>query len=245
MVHAASQLTYYTADMIFVRLKMENYPQHSHVPVIRPCAEPCACDLKVEGTGRVKVRPDTAIADLGVVTENRQLSTAQEENSKSMTAVIRTLNAMGIPPADLQTSSYSITPQYDFIEGRQVFRGYRVEHMLRVTMRDMAGIGNVVDAAVQSGANQIGSITFSVSDPSPYYRQALDAAVDDALAKAGTIAAKLNIRVVRVPVRIIETGYEQGAPAPLVYQTAAPATPVQTGQIEITARIEAVFAYWR
>ncbi len=224
---------------------MENYLQHSYVPGIRPCVEPCACDLKVEGTGRVKVRPDIAVAELGAVTENRQLGTAQEENAASMTSIIRTLNGMGIPPADIQTSTYSITPQYDYIEGRQVFRGYRVEHMLRVTIRDTARIGTIVDSAVQNGANQIGGITFSVSDPSPYYRQALDAAIDDALAKAGTIAAKLNIKVIRVPVQITETSFEQGAPAPFVFQTAAPATPVQTGQIEITARLAAVFAYWR
>lgn len=223
----------------------ENCFKHTFAPGMRPCAEPCACELRVEGTGRVRVKPDIAVVELGAVTENRQLSAAQEENAVSMTVVIRTLNGMGVPPADIQTSSYSITPQYDYIEGRQVFRAYRVEHMLKVIIRDMARIGTIIDAAVQSGANQIGSITFTVDDPSPYYRQALDAAVDDAQAKAGTIAVKLNIRVIRVPVRIVETRYEQGTPIPVVYQAAAPATPVQTGQIEITARIEAVFAYWR
>jgi len=223
----------------------ENCLQYAFAPGMRSCAEPCACELKVEGTGRIKVKPDMAVVDLGVVTENRQLSTAQQENAASMTAVIRALNGMGVPPADIQTSSYSITPQYDYVEGKQVFRGYRVEHMLKVIIRNMARIGTIIDAAVQNGANQIGSITFAIDDPSPYYRQALDAALDDALAKAGTVAVKLNIRVIRVPVRIVETKYEQGTPAPVMYQMAAPATPVQTGQIEITARIEAVFAYWR
>lgn len=214
-------------------------------PGLQPCKVPCACDLKVEGTGRIKVRPDIAVANLGVVTEDLQLSTAQEENASRMTAVIRTLSGMGIASADIQTSAYSITPQYDFIDGRQVFRGYRVEHMLSVTIRDTARIGAIIDAAVRSGANQTGSITFAVDDPSPYYRQALDAAIDDALAKAGTIAVKLNIRVVRVPVNIAELGYEQGTPVPLMFQTAASTTPIQAGQIEITARIEATFAYWR
>lgn len=210
---------------------------------MRSCKEPCACDLKVEGTGRIKVRPDVAVAILGAVTENIQLGAAQQDNASIMTSVIRTLNGMGIPPADIQTASYSITPKYDYVDGRQVFRGYRVEHMLSVTIRDMARIGTIIDAAVRSGANQIGSITFAVDDPSQYYRKALDAAIDDAQAKAGTIAVKLNIRVIRVPVNIAEMGYEQGTP--LVFQTAAPATPVQPGQIEITARIEATFAYWR
>ena len=224
---------------------IDNRLQLGCIPGMQPCKEPCACDLKVEGSGRIKVRPDIAVASLGVVTENMQLSAAQQENASRMAAVIRTLNGMGIPAADIQTASYSITPQYDFVEGRQVFRGYRVEHMLRVTIRGMARIGAIIDAAVRSGANQIGSISFAVEDPSPYYRQALDAAVDDALAKAGTIAAKLNIRVIRIPVSIIELGFEQGIPVPLMFQAAAQTTPIQPGQIEITARIEAAFAYWR
>ena len=71
----------------------------------------------------------------------------------------------------------------------------------------------------------------------------MNAAVDDALAKVRTLGGKLNIEVSQVPIQIVEMRYEPGIPiAPVMYQT-GPATPVQTGLIEITARIEAVFAY--
>ncbi len=222
---------------------INNY--YSNIPVsgMLACWNPYSCKLKVEGTGHIKVQPDLAIVVLGVVTENKELKLAQEENTAKMNAVLRTLREMGIPSEDIQTQSYNITPQYDFIEGKQVLRGYRVEHLLEITIRDMSKIGAIIDTAVQNGANQVNSIRFSVGNPSVYYQQALNAAVDDALTKAGTLGRKLNIAVSQVPVQIVEMGYEAGPIVPLMYQTAATTTPIQTGQIEITARIDAIFAY--
>jgi len=56
--------------------------------------------------------------------------------------------------------------------------------------------------------------------------------------------SKLRIEVSKVPVQIVEIGYKSEGPIPLMYQVAGVSTPVQTGQVEITARIEAIFAYW-
>jgi len=225
-------------------LGLNNCYSHIPIPGMQACLNICACKLKVEGTGNIKVQPDIAIVVLGVITENKQLKPAQEENTIKMTAVLRSLREMSIPSEDIQTQSYSITPQYDFIEGRQVFRGYRVEHLLEITIRDMNKIGEIIDAAVQNGANQVSNIEFSVSNPSAYYQRALNAAVDDALRKAGTLGGKLRIEVSKVPVQIVEIGYKSEGPIPLMYQVAGVSTPVQTGQVEITARIEAIFAYW-
>ena len=231
--------------MAYASLPLSINPCCSNMPVafIPAYVGLSGCRLKVEGKGSIRVQPDTAVVYLGVVTENKQLRLAQEENAAKMTAVLRVLRSMGVPSENIQTQAYHITSQYDFIEGQQIFRGYRVEHMLEVRISDMSSVGGIIDAAVQNGANQVNSINFSVSNPSVYYQQALNAAVDDAIAKAGTLGRELNITVSQVPVQIIEMGYEPGPIVPLMYQAAAPATPVQPGLIEITARIEAVFVY--
>ena len=232
--------------MAYSYLPSGQYNYYSYIPNpdLQACADLRACKLKVEGIGNVKVQPDIAVVVLGVVTENIQLKLSQEENTVRMTAVIKTLKEMGISSEDIQTQSYNVTPQYDFVEGKQVLRGYRVEHMLEITIRDMNRIGEIIDAAVQNGANQISSVKFTVADPSVYYQQALNAAVDDALAKVRTLGRKLNIEVSQVPVQIVEMGYEQGTPiVPMIYQAALSAIPIQTGLIEISARIEAIFAY--
>lgn len=200
------------------------------------------CRLKVEGTGNIRVRPDKATVGLGVITEELQLEAAQRENTEAVTNILATLGGLGIPSENIQTQTYSIAPQYDYVDGRQVFRGYRVEHILEVTIADMRSIGVVIDAAVQSGANQVGNVIFSAANPSVYYRQALTQAVDDALAKVRTLGDRLDIAVSQTPLQIIEKGVGQEPIVPLTYQTAIPATPVQTGMIEISARIEAVFS---
>jgi Uncharacterized conserved protein len=213
------------------------------VPGMQECCNPRACKMKVEGKGEIKVRPDIALVNMSVVTENRELSKAQSENAIRMSAVQKSLHENGIPSEDIQTQSYNIIPQYDFIEGKQVFRGYRVEHSLEVTVREVGRVGKVIDDAVQNGANQVNSITFSLSNPTAYYQLALKAAIDDALIKARTIGNKLNIAVANVPIQIVELGLETGGPVPLTQKTFATATPIQSGLLIISSRIEAVFAY--
>ena len=223
---------------------INNYYSCIPFPGIQACSNICTFKLKVEGTGNIKVQPNMAVAVLGVVTENKQLKLSQEENTTRMNAVLRILSIKGITKEDIQTQSYNVTPQYDFIEGKQIFRGYRVEHILEIIIRDMTKIGEIIDDAVQNGANQVNSVKISITNPSVYYQQALNAAVDDALAKARTFEGKLNIEVTQVPVQIVEMGYESGMPiVPLMYEAVGPATPIQAGQIKISARIEAVFAY--
>jgi len=201
--------------------------------------------LKVEGVGRIKTEPDMAIVILGVVTENKQLQLSQQENAGRIDSILKTLTEKDVSSGDVKTFSYSITPQCDYVDGSQVFRGYRVEHLLQITIRDIKRVGEIIDAAVQSGANQVNNIRFSVGNPSLYYQQALNEAVGDAFLKAGTLEARLNVSVSRVPVRIIERAYDTGNEIkPLTLQAEAATTPVQPGQIDITARIEAIFTYW-
>jgi uncharacterized protein len=221
-----------------------NMSCYSAVSGMQACMDPYACKLKVEGTGTVRVEPDLAVVILGVVTEDTQLANVQKENARRIADILSTLERMGIDKKDIQTQAYTIDPQYDYVEGRQVFRNYRVVHNLSITVRNVAQIGEIIDAAVQSGANTVNSIRFTVSDPSRLYQQALNAAVEDAQFKAATIAGKLNIQVSRVPVQLTELSISNGTPVPKLYiQAAEVSTPVQPGQIEIAARVEATFTY--
>lgn len=200
--------------------------------------------LKVEGIGSIDVQPDRAEVILGVFTENVTLRTAQEENTIRMAAVLNALRQIGVSAEDIITQSYTIHPQYDYIDGRQVFRGYRVNHIIKITIRDMDNIGVFIDTAVESGANIVQDIQFTVSNLSPYYQQALRLSIEDATEKAITIGRKLNVTISPTPIQIIEKSDEQVfSPRPVLYTAAEVVTPIQTGQIKVTARIEAIFAY--
>lgn len=210
---------------------------------IRPIAGLNSCRLRVGGKGSVSAEPDKATVILGVTTENTQLETAQRENADKIASVIAAIMKLGVPRESIQTQAYNIQPVYDYIEGKQVFRGYQVTHNLKVDITNIGMVGRVIDSAVAAGANYVSGVNFTVSDTAGYYKEALDAAISDAISKAETIGAKLNVYVYPIPIQIIEQGYQQSPPTPYYVQATGQATPVEPGLIEITASIEAIFSY--
>lgn len=199
--------------------------------------------IKVFGVGAVKAIPDTAIINLGVVTENLSLEAARRENAAKSTAVVNMLINMGIEKKQISTGAFSIDPLYDFIDGKQVFRGYRVSNLLTVTVKDIARAGEVIDKATFSGVNRVDNISFILSDQAHYYDMALNLAIENALHKGSEIGNALDIEIDKVPYRIIE----QSAGAPIydtnVAKLSASATPVLPGQIEVTSKILVVLGY--
>ncbi|GAA0730083.1 SIMPL domain-containing protein [Clostridium malenominatum] len=199
--------------------------------------------MKVNGLGIVRVQPDVAIVNLGVVTENKDLETAQRENAIKSNSVINALRQMGIDEKDISTASYTIEPQYDYVEGRQIFRGYRVSNILNVKVRNINKVGEVVDNAVKNGANTVNNIKFTVDNMEIYYNKALKLALKDAAIKAREMANSLRVNLNGTPVRIIEESVREIGESPVPYKALAEATPILPGQINVTAKIVALFSY--
>ncbi|HBN82885.1 MAG TPA: SIMPL domain-containing protein [Clostridiales bacterium] len=208
------------------------------------CFDPYACKMKVEGKGVVKVLPDMLTVVIGTTVENAQLTEAQNENARIMNQVVDALLDAGIPQEDIQTQTYSVFPQYDYIDGRQVLRGYSVTHSLLVTIRDPEKAGEIIDTSVQNGANEISQLMFSLEDPSRYYNEALDRALEDAHHKVLSLAAKMGVAVSPRPVSIVEERYSQASPTGVMGIRSSDAmTNIQTGQLEITATISVLYTY--
>ncbi len=199
--------------------------------------------MNLQGIGKVRANPDLALVTIGVITENQNLQVAQGENSIKSSAILRVLQDMGIVQDDIQTVSYTVEPQYDFIEGKQILRGYRVANLYRITVRDMARVGEVLSKVVDAGANYIGNIEFAVSDLSSAYRSALQEAIQDAVQKAQSVARNLGVAVNEIPRSIIEESDSNGPIVPRTALAAAPSVPVSPGLLEVTAKVQAVFEY--
>lgn len=202
-------------------------------------------DMTIYGNGSVKVRPDIATASLGVITENKNLKNAQEENAIIANKVLNTLKHMGIKDRDIKTENYSISPEYDYVEGKQVFRAYRVVNSFMVIFRDINMIGKTIDAVVASGANTVNNITFTVEDTERLYNQALKIAVKNAQEKANALEESLNIIVNKIPVRITEERQEiKPIGKQAFYAAPIDSTPIKEGEIEISASVKVVFNYF-
>ncbi|GGB67807.1 SIMPL domain-containing protein [Fictibacillus barbaricus] len=202
--------------------------------------------LTVTGEGTVTAASDEAIITIGVINESPNLSAAQKENADKTAAVIQALMSLGIPQSDIQTYVYRIEPQYNYENGQQIFRGYRVEHQLQVTVRDISKTGQVIDQAVAAGANSVSSIQFTVSNPNAFYNQALTIAIRNAQEKAISMARALQVTLQPVPV-IVQELSQPLPPRPIPFQAAMLAqsaeTPIQPGENKIMATVKVEFTY--
>ncbi|TWI59131.1 SIMPL domain-containing protein [Halalkalibacter nanhaiisediminis] len=200
--------------------------------------------IKVTGKGTLSVPANQAIITLGVVTEDTNLSQAQVNNSVTMSNIITSLFSLGIPGDQIETVVYRIDSEYNFENGQQIFKGYKVTHQIQITVNDISMVGQVVDTAVDNGANSVSTIQFTVNDLDIFYNQALSKAIQNGLVKAMIIARDLNVTLNQTPDKVIEiTQPTTPIPFSASFLSKSEATPIQPGNITVTAIVEMEFSY--
>jgi uncharacterized protein YggE len=201
--------------------------------------------IEVIGEGVVQAEPDQAQAFLGVETFDRELSAAVEQNQRSMDAVLQTLRGAGIPEALIQTRNYSVNFERDYPglgEPPAEVRGnYRVSNMARVTIGEIGRLGEILDAAVEAGANQIGGVQFAVSDASELESQARALAVENARAKAEELAALADVSL-GAAIRVEEISEQGGIPRVLAMEGMGGGAPVSEGRLAVMVRLRITYA---
>ncbi len=149
--------------------------------------------ILVTGVGEVSVEPDLAIVSLGVTQEGKTARQALDANTKAMSDILAAMKAAGIEDRDLQTSNFSIQPQYNYPksnssgDNRPRIDGYVVRNSLTVRIRDLASVGDVLDASVSLGVNDGGNLIFGNDDPERAINEARTKAMQDAIQKATTL----------------------------------------------------------
>lgn len=215
-------------------------------PSIDGAQQQSACDFTIEvvGDGMAAAAPDQAIITLGAMTEGRDVQPAQQENTKITSAIIEALTELGIPRERMQTKTYGIEPQYDYEDGKQIFRGYKVTHLLQITWDGVDGAGSVIDAAVAQGANAVTEISFAVSESEQYEEQALELAVRNAQEKAASIAGTLGVSLSAVPCRVQEIAH---AEEPIRFKAAmamgGPSTTIEPGQLTFRGSVRVWYLF--
>lgn len=205
-----------------------------------------ATTISVSGEGKEFIKPDIATINIGVIKQNADLLVAQKEATDVMGRAIATLKGKGIEDKDLKTVSFNIYPQYDYVRGVQRFRAYEVRQTLEVKIRDLSKIGEILSNLAGVGANEIGSLNFTVDNPKATQEKARAAAIKEAKDKAVALARDLEVRLVKIA-NYSESG---GSQPPIFYAKAeyamgmggAPsAPPIPTGENEV--KINVVITY--
>jgi uncharacterized protein YggE len=203
----------------------------------------------VNGEGKASGTPDIAILSLGVDVQQSTVAAAQRDAADAMDKIIKALKGKNVADKDIQTQQYSIqiVKRYIEKENREEIIGYQITNTVTAKIRKVTEAGNVIDSVATAGGNatRINDISFSVDDPAPYYKEARDKAVADAMAKAKQIAGAVGVKlgkpnyinesIAYVPQPMVRSLMKADASAP-----AAP-TPISAGELEFRINIQIVY----
>jgi uncharacterized protein YggE len=201
--------------------------------------------LSVSGSGTAKGSPDIATVNIGVMTRNEDATKAVSENNAKMNAIIGTVKELGVDAKDIQTTNFSIRAEQQVDRnGKVIGTTYVVNNSASITVRDLNKVGDVLGKSVSSGANNIHSVHFGVSDPEKLQAQARDKAMANAKAKAEQMAKAAGTTIDKV-MTISEVSYNSPAPlalnAGVVRAADVESVPVSAGQFEVSVQVSVVY----
>jgi hypothetical protein len=206
-----------------------------------PPATPSPAVIVTTGEGSVKQAPDRAWITIAAESRAKTAQEAQRMNADAMKAVNDRIKAAGVPADAIQTSGYNLQPEFDYAGGKQSLRGYLARNQVTVRIDDIAKAGDVIAAAVASGASNVSNVRLDLKNRGAAERNALQLAVRDARQRAEAIAAGGNVSIDKV-IRIEEQRESEIRPMPQMMTmaraeggTAAP--PIETGELEVRARV--------
>lgn len=150
--------------------------------------------ITMTGHGEAHATPDTAMLSAGVSAQAPIAAAALAANTTRMQAVIAALKKLGISDKDVQTSNFSVSPQYFRGNGEAPrITGYQANNQVEVRLEDVSKLGAALDALVTAGANQMNGVSFSIRDDAALLAQARAAAVADARLKANTFSKAAGV----------------------------------------------------
>ena len=194
----------------------------------------------VTGDGIVKATPDQAWVTIGAEARSKNSKDAQQRNAEAMTAIQQKIATFGITKDAIKTTAIDLQIEFDYANGRQTARGYVARNTIEVRVDELAKLGDVLDAVVNSGATMIHGVRFDVKQRGQVETAALQAAVKDAMSKAQAVASGAGRATDRI-LKIEEVS--SGAPIPMMRQLAMEAraadaaTPVAPGELEIRSQV--------
>ena len=208
--------------------------------------------ISVTGNGSATAAPDVAYVTLGVESVNADAAKAVDDSTTRMQAVMTALQGMGIAAKDVQTVNYAMwleqSPKPTLQPGvttneAQVPDQYHVTNQVKVTVRDLSKVGDLLGAALKAGANSVQGITFGIEDTAKLQEQARQEAIADAQAKADQLAAGFGAKV-----GAVYSVSEWSGPQPVtntamrsLADMGGGAVPISSGELTVNVQIQVQF----
>ncbi len=209
--------------------------------------------ITVTGDGEMFAVPDIAEFSVTVQETAKDVKTAQTAATAKGNAIIDYLKGAGVEKKDIQTTDYSVAPQYEWSQtacpagsycpgGKQILIGYEVSQTVSVKVRDTAKAGDILAGVGSKGASNVSGLNFTVDDQKLVEAQARDKAIADAKAKAAVLAKSLGVSLTRIVM------FNENSGGPIYYakgmggvaamdSVAAPAPQIEVGQNKVTSSV--------
>lgn len=201
--------------------------------------------ITLDGTGKVTGAPTIAQAGLGLETRAVDVLGAQRKNTETMNVFLVKLRELGIAPEDMQTTNYTVQPnyRYDPATDGQAIDGYVAAQQVTVKIRDLTKIGAVLDAAGLAGLNQVSGLSFTIDDPEVLRAEARTKAIAQVHEQAAQMSRALGVRLGRV-VAVNEYKPDYGyQPYALErgFAGGGGVTDVQTGSLDVVVQVSVTY----
>ena len=198
--------------------------------------------ISVNGDGFVEMTPDRAKISIGVVTNAKNPSEAQNLNAQAAKSVIDSIIGLGIERKNVSTSNFSIYPTRNGVKNE--ISGYEATNLVTITVDDVNLVGKIIDSALKSGANHVDGVNFGLRDKNSAQDEAIRLAILDAKHKAEVAAAVLGKKIVGVR----NISLNSSSISPRNYKMARAAadsadfeTPIESGTVNFTAYVHVEF----
>jgi hypothetical protein len=199
--------------------------------------------IVVNGEGKATASPNMATIDMGVVTQGKSADEALKTNNEVTVKIQQVATRHHIADKDIQMVIFAFGPIYKPDRGSQQtdIAGYSVGNHIQIRIRNLADLGAVLDAVVQTGSNRIYGIRFDIDDPTGILSQVRIRAFQDAKRRAQVYSQAAGVRVANVRMIKEET---EAVPTPLesgFSRIAAEGVPVAAGGQEFRVTVHVVF----
>ena len=218
--------------------------------------------ITVSGTGDVLATPDIATFSFTVTNEADLVSDAQTKTTTEINSITDFLKKNDIASTDIQTTDYSIYPQYEYQNtvcpmysslnssavvcppSKNVLTGYNVSESITVKIRDLSTAGTILSGIGEFGATNVSGLSFTEDNYNDLVKQSEQKAISDAKTNADALAKSLGVKIVRL------VSYSNQNSGPIMYtamsvsNSAVPkaaAPDIEAGQNKITADVTLVY----
>jgi uncharacterized protein YggE len=210
-------------------------------------ANQSARTLTVSGSGDAFLAPDIAYIYIGVHTENATAAEAVVDNTAQTEKLMQAIRDFGVDAQDIRTTNFSIWPMDRFDPSTGAPSGekiYAVDNTVYVTVRDLETLGDLLDTAVQAGANTVNSIQFDVAEKDEAMQDARAKALEDAKAQAQALAQAAGLSLGEIQtISFVDNQFPifdgKGGGGGVASEAAA--VPIQPGQLTFTVTVNVTY----